>query len=121
MASIQLRCVLCLQVVIVFLPFLPIKIGDALMVTMALDAAGAVLGWRRFDHFGHLGGQPRAQTPLSNSIQLGVIVFRECSIHQMCCPSILIIASTDLHNALHGWKLCLVSFGRVLAKIKGLL
>lgn len=44
------------QVVVIFLPFLPIKIGDALMVTMALDVAGAVLGWRRFDHFGHLGG-----------------------------------------------------------------
>ena len=47
---------MALQVVLIFLPMLPIKIGDALNVTIALDILGVILGWRRFDHYGHLGG-----------------------------------------------------------------
>lgn len=35
---------------------LPLKIGDVLNVMIAIDLAGALLRWRRFDHLGHLGG-----------------------------------------------------------------
>ena len=47
-----------LQVVFIFLPMLPLKIGDVLNVMIAFDIAGALLRWRRFDHLGHLGGMP---------------------------------------------------------------
>ncbi|KAG2187740.1 hypothetical protein INT44_005430 [Umbelopsis vinacea] len=44
------------SVYVVFLPFLPIKIGYALPALMGLDLAGILLRWRTFDHFAHLTG-----------------------------------------------------------------
>lgn len=44
------------SVYVVFLPFLPIKIGYALPAMMGLDLAGILLRWRTFDHFAHLTG-----------------------------------------------------------------
>ncbi|KAK9908859.1 hypothetical protein WJX75_003880 [Coccomyxa subellipsoidea] len=40
----------------IFLPGIPIRLGDLLPLLMCLDMAGALLGWRYLDHFGHLGG-----------------------------------------------------------------
>ena len=57
-----------LQVVLIFLPMLPFNIADALNCMLALDIAGAVLGWRRFDHFGHLGGEPLFPTPSQKKV-----------------------------------------------------
>ena len=51
---------LMVQVVFIFLPMLPLKIGDVLNVMIAFDIAGALLRWRRFDHLGHLGGEPES-------------------------------------------------------------
>lgn len=44
------------QVVLIFLPFLPIKIGYGVPGIMAVDALGLVRGWRTFDHAAHLAG-----------------------------------------------------------------
>jgi len=44
------------QVALIFLPMLPFSISDALSVMILVDLAGVLMGWRRFDHFGHLGG-----------------------------------------------------------------
>ena len=44
------------QVALIFLPMLPFSIADALNVMILVDLTGVLLGWRRFDHFGHLGG-----------------------------------------------------------------
>ena len=41
---------------LIFLPMLPFSIADALNVMILVDLTGVLLGWRRFDHFGHLGG-----------------------------------------------------------------
>ncbi len=40
----------------IFLPGIPIRLGDLLPLLMCFDAAGVLLGWRYLDHFGHLGG-----------------------------------------------------------------
>lgn len=40
----------------IFLPGIPIRLGDLLPVLMCLDVTGVVLGWRYLDHWGHLGG-----------------------------------------------------------------
>ena len=44
------------HVTLMFLPMFPIETGTALKAAVCLDAAGAVLGWRMLDHWGHLGG-----------------------------------------------------------------
>ncbi|KAI8149999.1 hypothetical protein BJV82DRAFT_585427 [Fennellomyces sp. T-0311] len=44
------------SVSLVFLPFIPIKMGYALPAMMGFDLAGIMLGWRRFDHYAHLAG-----------------------------------------------------------------
>ena len=41
---------------LIFLPMFPIEMGTLLKCTVGLDVAGALLGWRLLDHFGHLGG-----------------------------------------------------------------
>lgn len=41
---------------LIFLPGVPITLQTLLPCMMALDAAGVVLKWRFFDHWGHLGG-----------------------------------------------------------------
>ena len=50
------KCSAMIQVVLIILPWFPINIADALNIAIAADLAGVILGWRRFDHFGHLGG-----------------------------------------------------------------
>lgn len=50
-------CGILRQVVLIFLPWLPINILDAFSVLVAVDVAGALLRWRTFDHLGHLGGE----------------------------------------------------------------
>lgn len=44
------------SVSLIFLPFIPIKMGYALPAMMGFDLAGVMLGWRRFDHYAHLAG-----------------------------------------------------------------
>ncbi|KAL1919926.1 uncharacterized protein VTP21DRAFT_1858 [Calcarisporiella thermophila] len=44
------------SVYIIFLPFIPIKIGVALPCLMALDVVGLLRGWQLFDHVAHLAG-----------------------------------------------------------------
>ncbi|KAG2221178.1 hypothetical protein INT45_007755 [Circinella minor] len=44
------------SVSLIFLPFIPIKMGYALPAMMGFDLAGILLGWRRFDHYAHLAG-----------------------------------------------------------------
>ncbi|XP_030751151.1 presenilins-associated rhomboid-like protein, mitochondrial isoform X1 [Sitophilus oryzae] len=41
---------------IILLPFLTFSAGTAIKVIVGLDTAGAILGWRFFDHAAHLGG-----------------------------------------------------------------
>ena len=40
----------------IFLPGVPITLDVLFPCLVALDATGAVLKWRFFDHWGHLGG-----------------------------------------------------------------
>ncbi|KAJ2702674.1 hypothetical protein FB645_004209 [Coemansia sp. IMI 203386] len=44
------------KIALIFLPFLPMTISQAFPALMAYDLAGAVLGWRSFNHVAHLGG-----------------------------------------------------------------
>ncbi|KAI9498962.1 hypothetical protein BDB00DRAFT_754155 [Zychaea mexicana] len=44
------------SVSLIFLPFIPIKMGYALPAMVGFDFAGILLGWRRFDHYAHLAG-----------------------------------------------------------------
>ncbi|ORX90955.1 rhomboid-domain-containing protein [Basidiobolus meristosporus CBS 931.73] len=44
------------SVFLIFLPFLPIKIGYALPAMMSFDLLGILRGWSTFDHYAHLGG-----------------------------------------------------------------
>ncbi|CAO3649200.1 unnamed protein product [Cunninghamella echinulata] len=44
------------SVSLVFLPFLPIKLGYALPAMMGFDLAGILLKWKMFDHYAHLAG-----------------------------------------------------------------
>ncbi|KAI9310802.1 hypothetical protein BX666DRAFT_2002830 [Dichotomocladium elegans] len=44
------------SVSLIFLPFIPIKMGYALPALMGFDVAGIMLGWRQFDHYAHLAG-----------------------------------------------------------------
>jgi hypothetical protein len=73
-----------LQVALIFLPMLPFSIADALNVMIAIDLAGVLLGWRRFDHFGHLGGQPFRRLQYLNP-------------KPPCCCFERIVAGTNLH------------------------
>lgn len=49
------------QVAFILMPWIPLKIGDVLNVMIAVELAGIYLGWRQFDHFGHLGGTKAGQ------------------------------------------------------------
>ncbi|KAK9766885.1 hypothetical protein K7432_003708 [Basidiobolus ranarum] len=44
------------SVFLIFLPFVPIKIGYALPAMMSFDILGILRGWNTFDHYAHLGG-----------------------------------------------------------------
>lgn len=44
------------DVIIPFLPFIPIPITGAVGSMVLMDAIGVVRGWRVFDHYAHLGG-----------------------------------------------------------------
>ncbi|KAJ1883864.1 hypothetical protein LPJ66_010891 [Kickxella alabastrina] len=44
------------KIALIFLPFLPFTISQAFPALLAYDLAGAVLGWRSFNHVAHLAG-----------------------------------------------------------------
>lgn len=44
------------QLGIIFLPVLTFSAGTAIKFILGIDLAGCVLGWKFFDHAGHLGG-----------------------------------------------------------------
>ncbi|KAI8085023.1 uncharacterized protein BX664DRAFT_266366 [Halteromyces radiatus] len=44
------------SVSLIFLPFIPIKLGYALPAMMGFDVAGILLKWKMFDHYAHLAG-----------------------------------------------------------------
>lgn len=45
-----------IEVSIIFLPFLPFKLGYGFPAICAIDAVGVLRGWRRFGHLVHLTG-----------------------------------------------------------------
>ncbi|MBW0474839.1 hypothetical protein O181_014554 [Austropuccinia psidii MF-1] len=44
------------HVSLIFLPWIPLKIGNAVFGAMALDLIGVIRNWRYFDHMAHLCG-----------------------------------------------------------------
>ena len=44
------------QISILFLPMISFSAQNALLGILAMDTAGLLLGWKVFDHAGHLGG-----------------------------------------------------------------
>lgn len=40
----------------IFLPGVPVRLGDLLPMLISVDVLGASLNWRWLDHWGHLGG-----------------------------------------------------------------
>lgn len=80
----ELEIVLVMQVVFIFLPMLPLKIGDVLNVMIAFDIAGALLRWRRFDHLGHLGGEPESFVTLPITSCISSLSNVEHIFHSQC-------------------------------------
>lgn len=44
------------RISIIFLPFFTFSAQQALLGILAVDVSGLILGWKTFDHAGHLGG-----------------------------------------------------------------
>ena len=44
------------SIYLLFLPFIPIKIGWGVLGVIAFDVTGIIKGWKIFDHVAHLGG-----------------------------------------------------------------